>query len=99
MNYLLNEILLYLVIAAALGTLVGWLMRRCGCNRDLSSLQERLDRSKNELNESTNKFNSEYGQLRSQFMDLQSKYEMQSGDLTLMTSRWQSTLKQAKELP
>ncbi len=99
MTYLLNEILLYLIVAAALGTLVGWLMRRCGCNRDLANLQQELDQSKSELNETTTKLNSQYSQLKSRFADLQSKYELQNSDLMLMTSRWQSTLKQAKELP
>ena len=95
MTYLLSEILIYLIAAAVLGTLVGWLMRRCTCNRDIAELQTKLEQSKRNLNDTTVKFHTQKAQLA----DLGSRYATQSGELMLMTSRWQSTLKQAKELP
>ncbi len=95
MTYLLNEILLYLIIAAALGTFVGWLIRRYGCNRDLADMQAKLDHSQRELDDKTAMFSS----YENKITDLQSKLDQQSGALKLMTSRWRSTLFQAKQLP
>ncbi|MGH1538760.1 MAG: hypothetical protein ACRBDX_12070 [Gammaproteobacteria bacterium] len=95
MSYLLNELLLYLIGAAALGVLVGWLMRRCTCNRDITELQTRIDRQEKKLDEAKNECVS----YKTKFGDIQSKYDQQSGDLLLMTSRWQTTLKKAKQLP
>jgi len=99
MSYLLNELLWYLLGAALLGALIGWFMRRCTCNRDLltlrSDMQGKLDAQSKELEESkrqTINFKTQYG-------DIQSKYDRQSGDLMLMTSRWQTTLNKAKQLP
>ncbi|QMU62618.1 MAG: hypothetical protein GKR92_13270 [Gammaproteobacteria bacterium] len=99
MSYLLNELLLYLLAAAAIGAAIGWFIRRCTCNRDLaelrSSLESKINTQATEL-ENTKKQAINY---KNQYGDIQSKYDRQSGDLILMTSRWQSTLKKAKLLP
>ena len=95
MTYLLNEILLYLIIAAALGTFVGWLMRRYACNREIADMQAKLDHSKRELDDKTAKFSS----YEKTITDLQSKLGQLSGELKKMTSRWHSTLPLAKQLP
>jgi len=95
MTYLLNEILLYLLAAAALGVSIGWFIRRSTCVRDLKAMQTKLDASQKELDNKTAKFNA----YKSKFIDLRSEHELQSGDLALMTSRWNSTLSQAKQLP
>ena len=99
MSYLIPELLFYLLGAAALGALVGWLMRRCTCNRDLtelrSNLESKISSQATELEE-TKKQAAAY---KTQYGDVQTKYDRQTGDLMLMTSRWQSTLKTAKQLP
>ncbi|MCZ6566615.1 MAG: hypothetical protein O6852_10925, partial [Gammaproteobacteria bacterium] len=95
MTYLLNEILLYLLAAVALGVSIGWFIRRCTCVRDLKAMQTKLEASQKELDNKTAKFNA----YKSKFIDLRSEHELQSGDLALMTSRWNSTLSQAKQLP
>jgi len=95
MSYLLNQLLLYLLAAAALGALVGWLMRRCGCNRDLAAMQEKL----NEQNKLLEKTSTDLASSKARANTLQTDYAMQSGELKLMTSRWESKLKQARQLP
>ena len=99
MSYLLNELLLYLLAAAVIGAAIGWFIRRCTCNRDLnelrSSLESKINTQATEL-EATKKQAVNY---KTQFGDIQSKFDRQSGDLMLMTSRWQTTLKRAKQLP
>ena len=102
MSYLLNELLLYLLGAAALGALVGWLMRRCTCNRDLAEMQTKITNKENELQAVKDQYKSqekELAETKRQRGDIQSKYDRQSGDLLLMTSRWQTTLNKAKQLP
>ncbi len=95
MSYLLNEILLYLIAAALIGGLVGWLMRRCTCNRDLEILQTQLDEKQNEVERANQKISETTDRLAGLEVELQSK----TGDLHLMTSRWKSALTQARMLP
>lgn len=99
MSYLLNELLIYLLIAAAIGAAIGWFMRRCSCNSELAALrsdfESKFDTQASEL-EATKKQVLNY---KVQHGEILSKYNDQSGNLMLMTSRWQSTLKSAKQLP
>ena len=102
MSYLLNELLLYLLGAAALGAFVGWLMRRCICNRDLAEMQTKITNKENELQEVKDQCTAqekELAETKQQRGDIQSKYDRQCGNLLLMTSRWQTTLNKAKQLP
>lgn len=99
MSYLLNELLLYLIAAAALGALVGWLIRRCTCNRDLNELRSNLEAKINSQATELEESKKQAVAYKTQYGDVQSKYDRQTGDLMLMTSRWQSTLKTAKQLP
>lgn len=99
MSYLLNELLLYLLAAAVIGAAIGWFIRRCTCNRDLnelrSSLESKIRTQAAELETTKNQAIS----YKTQYGDIQSKFDRQTGDLMLMTSRWQTTLKKAKQLP
>lgn len=99
MSYLLNELLLYLFGAAALGALVGWLMRRCTCNRDLSELRSRLESKINSQSTELEETKKQAASYKTQYSEVQSKYDTQTGDLMLMTSRWQTTKQKAKQLP
>ncbi|MFK7815562.1 MAG: hypothetical protein AB8B92_04430 [Gammaproteobacteria bacterium] len=106
MSYLLNEFLYYLLAAAVIGLIVGWLIRHCTCNSALSSLRSNLE---SKIETQANEINTQADELetvkkqsityKTQYRDIQSKYASQSGDLMLMTSRWHTTLKKAKQLP
>lgn len=103
MSYLLNEISLSIIVAAIIGAVigvaVGWFMKRCQCNRDLSELRTDLQ---NKIDSQTNKLEIAEKQAlnyKTQYGDIQAKYDRQNGDLMLMTSRWQTTLEKAKQLP
>ena len=99
MIYLTNQILLYLLGAAAIGIAIGWLVRHCTCNRALTKLRSTLESKINlqatELDEAKKQAHT----YKTQYGDIKSKYIQQAGDLMLMTSRWQTTLKKAKQLP
>jgi len=99
MSYLLNELLLYLLGAAAIGALIGWFIRRCTCNRDLTVLRENLQGKIDTQARELETAQSEAINYKTQYNDIQTKYDRQSGDLMLMTSRWQTTLNKAKQLP
>lgn len=99
MNYLLNELLIYLLIAAAIGAALGWFMRRCSCNRALSELRSSFESKVNAQATELETTKKQVLSYKTQYGDILSQYNRQSGDLTLMTSRWQSTLKTAKQLP
>ena len=106
MSYLLNELLLYLLAAGLIGALIGWFMRNCSCNNALADLssahKSELETKENEFNAQAELLETSQTQLNSyktKYRDLQSEHATQSGDLMLMTSRWQTTLKKAKQLP
>ena len=99
MSYLLNELLLYLLGAAALGILVGWFVRRCTCNRDMNALREDLENKINLQARELEESKKQTATYKTQYGDIQAKYDRQSSDLMLMTSRWQTTLKKSKQLP
>jgi len=99
MSYLIPELLLYLLAAAAIGAAIGWLMRRCSCNRDLSKLRNELETKVNAQAIELEDAKKQALNYKTQHGDILSQYNRQTGDLNLMTSRWQSTLKTAKQLP
>ncbi len=117
MSYLLTQILLYLAIAAALGVVVGWFMRRCTCNRDIATMQDKLDQTQTELDQTRTKLNQTRTELEekiatletekvqlstdfdARYASLQAEHDTQGKELSLMTSRWQTNLAKAKELP
>ena len=93
---------MYLVSAAILGALVGWYMRRCSCVRDIADMQSKMDTKQTEVNFAQNELKQVSAQLdivQTKNNELTSTVNQQSGDLKLMTSRWQATLSQAKQLP
>ena len=101
MTYLLsNETLLYLIGGAALGVLalgvlVGWFMRFIKSNRDLVKYHKKILNAQKELDEKSEKLSS----YENKITELRSRIALQSGELKLATSRWHSTLAQAKQLP
>ena len=99
MSYLLNELLIYLLGAAALGILIGWFIRRCTCNRDMNALREDLEHKISVQARELDETKKQAVAYKTQYGDIQAKYDRQSGDLMLMTSRWQTTLEKAKQLP
>ncbi len=106
MSYLLNEFLYYLIAAAVIGAAIGWFMRRCTCNQALatlrSDLESKIETQANQISVQADELETAKKQsitYKTQYQDIQSKYVNQSGDLMLMTSRWQTTLKKAKQLP
>ena len=99
MSYLLNELLLYLLGAAAIGLAIGWFVRHCTCNRKLTQLRSTLESKINLQTTELDEAKKQAHTYKTQYNDIQSKYIHQAGDLMLMTSRWQTTLKKAKQLP
>ncbi len=99
MSYLLNELLGYLAAAAALGVVVGWLIRRHTCNRDLAELRTDLENKIKTQAGELEEANKQAASYKTQRDNIQAQYDHQSGELMLMTSRWQTTLKKAKQLP
>ncbi len=106
MSYLLNEFLYYLITAAIIGAAIGWFMHLCKCKSALTdlrnNLESKIDTQANELSTQADELETVKKQAisyKTQYGDIQSKYDRQSGDLMLMTSRWQNTLKKAKQLP
>jgi len=95
MNYLLTDILIYLIIAAGIGAVVGWFIRHRQCCSTVEDMQLKLDRSKSAFNNQTKQLNS-YKKL---YRNVTAELEAQSGEIKLMTSRWKTSLEKAKELP
>ena len=112
MTYLLsNETLLYLIGGTALGVLalgvlVGWFMRFIKSNRDLAKYHKKILNAQKELDEKSEEISSAARQFvtskrwyENKITELRSRIALQSGELKLATSRWHSTLAQAKQLP
>ncbi len=103
MSYLLNEWAIYLLSAAAFGTivgaLVGWWRRNCTCNNHVTELRTNLEGKINAQASELEKAQKQAASYKMQYGELQAKYDRQTGDLQLMTSRWKSTFAKAKQLP
>jgi predicted flap endonuclease-1-like 5' DNA nuclease len=99
MSYLINELSLYLLGAAAIGALTGWFINRYLCSRTVSTLRDSLQSKVNAQASELEKAKKQVVTYKKQYEDIKAKYDRQNGDLMLMTSRWKTTLEKAKQLP
>ena len=109
MSYLVGEMGVYLLVAAIIGGLIGWFMYRCQCNKRVAEVEAQKQAINTELNTTKDQLNSTQQQLsqtEQQLLDsnntakqLRSDVALAEGDAFLMRSRWQSTLKQARQAP
>ncbi len=99
MSYLLIELFGYLLAATALGIAVGWFIRRYTCNRDLIALRTDLENKISIQSRELEETKQQAASYKTQRNNIQAQYDRQSGDLMLMTSRWQTSLEKAKQLP
>ena len=99
MSYLLNELFFYLIGAGILGAIIGWLIRSCTCNSKLAELRTNLEGKINAQSLELEDTKKQVVNYKTQYGDVKAKYDRQSGDLALMTSRWKTTLEKAKQLP
>ena len=95
MSYLLNEIVIYSIVAAGIGAAIGWFVRHRQCSNTVEDMQLKLDRSQSAFNNQAKQLNS-YKKL---YRNVTAELGTQNGELNLMTSRWQTSLVKAKELP
>lgn len=102
MTFLAGEIAAYLLVATLLGVLVGWLLYRCGCRKSISELNSDIDDKQSQINSCNSELQMKEQQLLAANHDnvnLRSELALAQGNASLMESRWQSTLKQAHQVP
>ena len=100
MSFLVGEIAAYLLVAALLGVLVGWLLYRCGCRKSIAELDSKVSNMDAQINSYKNDLQTKEQQLLTANHDnvnLRSSLSIAEGNAALMESRWQSTLKQAQQ--
>ena len=100
MSFLVGEIAAYLLVAALLGVLVGWLLYRCGCRKSIAELDSKVSNMDAQINSYKNDLQTKEQQLLTANHDnvnLRSSLSIAEGNAALMESRWQSTLKQARQ--
>lgn len=100
MSFLVGEIAAYLLVAALLGVLVGWLLNRCGCRNSIAERDSKISNLDSEINSYKNDLQTKEQQLLTANHDnvnLRSALSIAEGNAALMESRWQSTLKQARQ--
>ena len=109
MSYLVGEIGVYLLVAAIIGGLIGWFLYRCQCNKRVAEVEAQKQALNSELDTTKQQLSSTQQQLNATEQDLitssntvtqlRSDVAQAQGDAFLMHSRWQSTLKQARQAP
>ena len=100
MSFLVGEIAAYLLVAALLGVLVGWLLYRCGCRKSIAEQDAKIGEMDSQIDSFKNELQTKEQQLLTANHDnlnLRSSLALAEGDAALMKSRWQSTLKQARQ--
>ena len=100
MSFLMGEIAAYLLIAALLGTLVGWFLFRCSSRKSIAELDTKISDMDAQINSYENDLQAKEQQLLVANHDnvkLRSNLALAKGNAALMESRWQSTLKQARQ--
>lgn len=109
MSYLVGEIGVYLLVAALIGALIGWFLYRCKCNKaiaeveaqkqalnaELTTTKDQLSSTKQVLSNTEN----ELSDANNTAKQLRGDIAQAEGSAFLMQSRWQSTLKQARQAP
>ncbi len=99
MTFLVGEIAAYLAVATLLGVAVGWFLNRCSCRKSIDELNTKIDEQKSTY---TSELETKEQQLLSfhhDIVNLTSELALAQGTANLMQSRWQSTLKQARQAP
>ena len=102
MSYLVGEMEAYLLVAAIIGALIGWFLSRCKCNKAVAEIESQKQALNNELNSVNSTLDSRQQQLedtQNTVVQLRSELALTQGNAHLMASRWQSTLKQARQVP
>ena len=102
MTYLVGEMAAYLLVAAVIGGLIGWFINRCKCNQAIAELEAQKQSLSSEVNSYKSTLTSKDQQLNdmhNQVVNLRSDLALADGNAHLMQSRWQSTLKQARQAP
>jgi|GEM_PF-1787272 len=109
MSYLVGEIGVYLLVAALIGGLIGWFLYRCKCNKAVAEVEAQKQTLNTELSATKGQLASMQQQLTAteqQLQDANNNVMHLRGDLAkaegnafLMQSRWQSTLKQSRQVP
>ncbi len=102
MSYLVGEMAAYLLVAAVIGGLIGWFFNRCKCNKAIAELEGHKQTLSSEVTSYKSSLLSKEQQLsdtHDQVVQLRSDLALADGNALLMKSRWQSTLKQARQAP
>lgn len=102
MSYLVGEMGAYLLVAAIIGALIGWFLNRCKCNKAIAEIESQKQALTTEFNAVKSTLNLKEQQLattQNTVVQLRSDVALAEGNAHLMTSRWQSTLKQARQAP
>lgn len=102
MSYLVGEMGAYLLVAAIIGVLIGWFLSRCKCNKAIAEIESQKQALTTEFNSVKSTLALKEQQLadtQSSVVHLRSDVALAEGNAHLMTSRWQSTLKQARLAP
>lgn len=102
MSFLVGEIGAYLLVATILGAFIAWMISRSNCrkatdalNEKIAELQEELDTHKHQLQETTLHLATELQHAKT----LRGELALAEGNSRLMETRWQNTLKIARQLP
>lgn len=102
MSFLVGEIAAYLLVATLLGVLIGWLLYRCGCRKSIAEQDAKISNMDSQITSYKNDLQTKEQQLLTAHHDivnLRSTLATAEGNAALMESRWQSTLKQARQSP
>ena len=102
MSYLVGEIGVYLLVAALIGGLIGWFLYRCKCDKRVAEVEAQKQALNSDLDIAKQQLNSTQQDLiesNNAVTQLRSDVAQAQGDAFLMHSRWQSTLKQARQAP
>ena len=101
MAYLTGEIAAYYALAAGiLGLLLGWSINQIKCNKIKAALESDKDDLRSEIDAHASKIREQDYQLDAAYrnvINLRSDLSQAEGNAALNHSRWQSTLKQARE--
>lgn len=102
MTFLVGEIAAYLLVATLLGILIGWLLYRCNCRKSIAELDAKISNMQSQIGSYKDDLQTKEQQLLTAQHDnvnLRSTLAIAEGNAALMESRWQSTLKQARQTP
>ena len=102
MSYLVGEMGVYLLVAAIIGALISWFLNRRICNKAIAEIESQKQALSTEFDSVKSTLSLKEQQLadtQNAVVQLRSEVALANGNAHLMTSRWQSTLKQARLAP